>query len=209
MIRPDSIIFDIDGTLWDASDALAHGWSEGARKYYDPDYLVDGPGIMPILGKPPAGLAAALFPSVPSPERDELFAKVSDASIPVMEADRPLPYPGIPGAIRELSGKYRLFIVSNCARGYAEMFLRVTGLGDFFEGHLCPHDTGVEKAANICLIRERYHLTSPVYVGDTEKDRLSCLEAGVPFIYAAYGFGDVKEYDARLERPDDLLALLS
>ncbi len=204
----DSIIFDIDGTLWDASDSLAHGWREGARLYYDPDYALTGPDILPILGKPPRELAAALFPDVPEPERDELFARVSDASIPVMESDRPLPYDGVPETIRALSSSCRLFIVSNCARGYAEMFLRVTGLADLFDGHLCPHDTGMEKAENIALCAQRWQLRAPVYVGDTQKDRLSAKAAGVPFIFASYGFGSVTDYDAVINDPSELAELL-
>jgi phosphoglycolate phosphatase len=36
-------------------------------------------------------------------------------------------------------------------------------------------------------------LQSPVYVGDTTGDRDSAAKAGVPFIYANYGFGKVDD----------------
>lgn len=38
---------------------------------------------------------------------------------------------------------------------------------------------------------KRNHIESAVYVGDTEGDQA----AGIPFVYAAYGFGDVEGYD--------------
>ena len=41
---------------------------------------------------------------------------------------------------------------------------------------------------------ERNGLQNPVYVGDTIWDAEAAKEAGVPFIYAEYGFGEVTEY---------------
>ena len=43
------------------------------------------------------------------------------------------------------------------------------------------------------MIAERNHLKHPVYVGDTIGDYNACQEAGVPFVFAAYGFGEVPE----------------
>jgi phosphoglycolate phosphatase len=36
-------------------------------------------------------------------------------------------------------------------------------------------------------------LQAPVYVGDTMGDYTSATKAGVPFIFASYGFGEVQE----------------
>ena len=87
------------------------------------------------------------------------------------------------------------------------MFLKATGLSRYFAGHLCPGDTGVAKAENLMLISQKYHLQAPVYVGDTMGDFEACQKAGVPFIFASYGFGDVPVPDARIESPFDLVAL--
>ena len=40
---------------------------------------------------------------------------------------------------------------------------------------------------------ERNHLKDVVYVGDTLGDSRACTEAGIPFIFAAYGFGEVPD----------------
>ena len=63
------------------------------------------------------------------------------------------------------------------------------------------------KAENISLISEKYHLQSPVYVGDTMGDYQACRKAGVPFIFASYGFGDVPTPDAVIKSPLDLVSL--
>ena len=63
------------------------------------------------------------------------------------------------------------------------------------------------KAENIMKIREDNHLSDPVYVGDTFGDFNACRKAGVPFIFAEYGFGQVEEPDDRISRPMDLVEI--
>ena len=36
----DSIIFDVDGTLWDATEIVAAAWTEALRQAYDPQMTV-------------------------------------------------------------------------------------------------------------------------------------------------------------------------
>ena len=40
---------------------------------------------------------------------------------------------------------------------------------------------------------ERNGYTKGIYIGDTKKDREAALLAGIPFIHAAYGFGEVPD----------------
>ena len=63
------------------------------------------------------------------------------------------------------------------------------------------------KAANIRSIAKKYQLKAPVYVGDTFGDYQACQEAGVPFVFASYGFGQVDTPDYVIEKPADLLKL--
>ena len=51
----------------------------------------------------------------------------------------------------------------------------------------------MKKAQNIRLICDRNGLKAPVYVGDTVWDAEACEAAGVPFIYASYGFGELED----------------
>ena len=63
------------------------------------------------------------------------------------------------------------------------------------------------KGENIQLLMERNGVEGAVYVGDTQGDREAAELAGIPFVYAAYGFGDANGYDHRIERFDGLLEL--
>ena len=40
------------------------------------------------------------------------------------------------------------------------------------------------------------NLKFPVYVGDTRGDQESAIEAGIPFIFAAYGFADFTVFES-------------
>jgi phosphoglycolate phosphatase len=85
--------------------------------------------------------------------------------------------------------------------------LSTTGLGDLFQGHLCYGDTLTEKGITIRTLMTRHGLQNSIYVGDTQGDADACQVAGVPFCFAAYGFGQVERYATRIEAFSDLLAL--
>ena len=203
-----AIIFDVDGTLWDAADPMAYGWTRVMNDRFDPDFFVDGNMIRPILGRTPVELAGDLMPQIPPEKAEEIFHILAEGELPYIREARPDVYEGFRNVLPELAKKYRLFIVSNCDAGYIEMFLEVTGLGEYFSGHLCPGDTGEGKAENIRAVMRRYDISEAVYVGDTYKDSRECARAEVPFIYAAYGFGNTDRFDARITSPSDLPQVL-
>ena len=81
------------------------------------------------------------------------------------------------------------------------------GLTPYIEGHLCYGDTGTTKGQTIRTLIERHNIGSCIYVGDTQGDYEATLEAGVPFIWASYGFGNPKGYTAKVSQFEDLLNL--
>ncbi len=96
-------------------------------------------------------------------------------------------------------------VVSNCQHGYIEAFYKYHSLEKYFLDYENPGRTGLSKGENIKLIIKRNDLTSPVYVGDTEGDLDASEFAGVPFVYAKYGFGKVSKYDYVIENFNELL----
>ena len=65
----------------------------------------------------------------------------------------------------------------------------------------------MEKGKNIMKICRDYKLKAPVYVGDTMGDYNACLEAEVPFIWAAYGFGTPEGFDHKIDSISQILTL--
>ena len=98
--------------------------------------------------------------------------------------------------IATLSKGHRLFIVSNCQSGYIELFLRKTGLEKYITDIECFGNTKKTKGENIRLVIDRNIPGSTCYVGDTAGDQTAAAYAGIPFIFASYGFGQVNEEDS-------------
>ena len=46
---------------------------------------------------------------------------------------------------------------------------------------------------------EQHGITSCAYIGDTQGDMEAAYMAGMPFIWAAYGFGTPEKFDIRIE----------
>ena len=94
-----------------------------------------------------------------------------------------------------------------------EQFLRKTQLEAYIKDIECFGNTGKNKGENIRLLVKRNSLKAPVYIGDTKGDCDASKEAGVPFIFASYGFGNVIEYEyeyaAKIGEMKDLLTLFS
>ena len=160
-----------------------------------------------LFGRLLPDIAAVIFHEYPKERQLELIDACCAKEHEALLATPAPVYPGLVDALSILSRHYPLYIVSNCQAGYIEVFLEATGLGHYFKGHLCPGDTGKAKADNIRTIIEQNHLQHAVYVGDTDDDYKATHEAGIPFVHAAYGFGQTENPDYTITSPMDLVTL--
>lgn len=203
----DSIIFDVDGTLWDSTEIVAQSWTEYLQEEEGIDMEITASRLMTLFGQLLPDIARQLFPGLEKAEQLRVIDGCCQAEHRALfKKSAPL-YPQLENTLKELSARFPLFIVSNCQAGYIEVFLESTGLGHYFKGHLCPGDTGLAKAENIRKVAEDFGLLSPVYVGDTMGDYEACQKAGVPFIFASYGFGEVPDSPLSIRTPADLLSI--
>lgn len=206
----DGILFDLDGTLWDAVGEVTESWNQTlAREGVERHLTVEE--IRPCMGLLLSDIGAKLLPGVPSERREELISLCCTDENDYLARHGAALYPGEEEALSALSKKYPLFVVSNCQSGYIEAFYQGAGLGKYFTGFESAGNTGLTKAENIALVVKRHGLKKPVYVGDTALDYASAQAAGVPFVHAAYGFGTVENVPAihalgelagLLERPE-------
>lgn len=189
---PDSILFDLDGTLWDAVEAVTEIWNKGIEN----DPAVKAPltqeDVRSIMGLNTKEIGAKLFPYLSEAKQWELMLQCGQAERQLLSKTGGILYPHLEETLGNLSEKCPLFVVSNCDEGYIEAFLTYHKLEKYFTDHLCYGDTGLDKPHNIRRIVETYHLKQPIYVGDTEKDQTSAQSAEVDFIYAAYGYGSIE-----------------
>ena len=207
----DSIILDVDGTIWNTTGIVADAWNLAFDKYFPQVPHVTAEILKGQFGKPMDVIADNLFPMLSKDEKKLLMEKCCEMEqAALMENTKDIAYDGVIETIKKLSQKIPVFIVSNCQSGYIEVVMEKNGIAEYIKDFECFGNTGLLKDQNIRLIIERNNLKAAAYVGDTQGDYEACKKAGVPFIWAAYGFGrpDTDDYFARIEKFTDLEALL-
>lgn len=204
----DSIIFDLDGTLWDATGTVARAWQTAAEKTAFVKVPVTKADVQSITGLPYNVIYELLFPNLEEGQRTELKKLCRSEEIrQVREFGGDL-YEGLEDTLQYLKKKYRLFIVSNCQSGYIEAFMEHHKLKQYFDDCECFGNFDKPKHENILEIIRRNRLKSSVYVGDTQGDLEASQKSGVPFIYAAYGFGDPGPQPYTISKISDLKGIL-
>ena len=193
------VILDIDGTLWDTRPLLAEAWNEAIRRDGRSEARVDPESLKGLLGRTMADIARRMLPDVPPEARKEIMDACTAMEHRRLEADlcRVL-YPGVAETLRAMAPERRLFIVSNCENGYVDLFLRKTGLGDVISDAEWYGRTLAHKGISIQRLMERQRIHRAVYVGDTQGDLEAAGFAGIPFVFAAYGFGSPARWDHKL-----------
>ncbi len=185
--RPDALVFDLDGTLWDAAAASAEGWNI-ALSAMGAEHRVNEAGVRSVSGTPFEQCVRTLLPAL-CPPSDDLLAALEAGERKMIEAGCGTLYPGVVEGLRRLSGVYRLFVVSNCPDWYLEVFLQTTGLRGCFTAWDCHGSSGEPKSEMLSGMRQKHGLQRAVYVGDTQGDRQSTEAAGMQFVFVRYGFG--------------------
>ena len=199
------IVFDLDGTLWDSSENVALAYSEVMQRHGFG--TLSRAGLKKLMGKTMDAIAEALFPSVGGEEREKLMDEAMENEEAVLRVKGGVLYPQLEETLAELCRRWPLYIVSNCQCGYIETFYEAHGMEKYFSGKACYGEAKLPKAENIRLLARRCALDRAVYVGDTLGDFEAACGAGVPFIHARYGFGDVAEAQYAIDSISELPAL--
>ena len=208
-MKYESLIFDIDGTLWDSRALVAEGYNIQLKKEGLDHLCVTAEDLKPLFGKVMTEIADAILASIDPKDRYDLMERCMDTENKYLfENECKIGYPKVKETMEALSKKYRLFIVSNSQCGYPELLIEKMGIGHLIEGHLCFGDTGLPKGDTIRLLMERYGVDDAVYIGDTQGDLEACEKAGIPFIFCGYGFGEPERWDARIEAFSELPRVL-
>lgn len=188
------IIFDLDGTLWDTTELSAKAYSHALSEDGRCSLNVTPYMIKQEFGKTVSMIANDLFPEFDKTTQTELMKKCDCLNTSYLEdSDSNMLYPNVRETLASLCCECRLYIVSNCQAGYIEMFLNKYGLEPYIADTECFGNTGKGKAENIQQLMTRNHINAAIYVGDTEGDYESATKAGIPFIFASYGYGNIKQ----------------
>lgn len=206
----DAILFDLDGTLWDATHVTAKIWPGVLANHPEIHRTIDLSTVQQYMGKTNEELATLLFPELPFAAGYALMMEACAMENKLLTEEGGILYPELVPTLVTLAKSYPLGIVSNCQSGYVEAFLTHHKVGSLFACHTCSGDTGKPKSENIRLLAAQNGYQNPVYIGDTLGDATAAREAGCDFIFAAYGFGDVPPnlYRHKVSCPHEIISRL-
>ncbi|OOM81308.1 HAD family hydrolase [Clostridium sp. BL-8] len=204
----DSIGFDLDGTLWDSIGGVCEAWKEVLEKHSKvKKKKVTYEEIKGCMGLVNDDIGKKLFPDLDEVLRMKLMEEVCENELKYLGKRGGLLFPKVEETLKELSQKYKLFIVSNCQEGYVECFFKAYNLAKYFVDFEASGATGLTKGENIKLVIDRNSFKNSIYIGDTNGDLEGAKAAKIKFVYAKYGFGDVREYDYVIDKFEDILNL--
>lgn len=200
----NAIIFDLDGTMWDSTGCSIDIWNRVFAKHNDITWKMTKQKSEELMGKTMEEIGKVLFPEFSEEKRNSIVDEFGFAEVEYLSEHGAILYDGLEETLKILEKDYELYIVSNCQDGYVPAFLYAHKLEAYFKDIEMSGRTGLEKGENIKLIMERNNIQNAVYVGDTSGDEKASRYAGIPFIYATYGFGDAIAPDAVINKITEL-----
>ena len=204
MNKLDSIIFDLDGTLWNTIDSCVKVLSEVKTRHPEVIREINREEVENNMGKSLEKIALDYYGYLDREKAILIATESFEENVRNVMKNGGTLYPNLEDTIKKLAKEYKLCIVSNCINGYIEAFLKSSNLSEYFTDFECNGKTKLSKGENIQLIIDRNNLKNAVYVGDTISDKQAADFAKIPFVYASYGFGNVDTYNIRIDAIDEL-----
>ena len=208
-MRYDSIIFDLDGTLWNVPDVFLKVWNQVLiNSHGKPDFNQ----IKDYIGIETYEVLDQVLPDSGFSEKNEIIELIEAIQSRFLDLDgRHNLVFGLKDGLPRLASFYRIFIVSNCSISNLRSFYKASGAEHYVTGSLCYGENQKKKSVNLKLIQEQFGLSNPVYVGDEFLDLEECKKVGMDFIQVTYGIDPripgVKSYDNFYHLVKDLLLM--
>jgi phosphoglycolate phosphatase len=209
----EAILFDLDGTMWDAVEGICISWNKVIDIYPEsrknaPQKSLTSDELGGYLGLPMTEIADRMFPGISEERKQVLMDECCKVENDYLSKHGGVLYPKLEETLLKLKKDYKLFVVSNCQQGYIESFIHAHKLSSCFDDIECWGNNRLSKGENNKLIMRRNNVTRAVYVGDTAGDEQSARVAGIPFVFAKYGFGKAVNPDYELDSFENLPRLM-
>ena len=197
-MRADSIIFDMDGTLWDPMNVYTEAWNRGFLES-GLNRPISRAELMAMMGWEKQKVMDKLLPGYDTAVQEKAYLSVSNWLTSLMDEMDGVIYEGVQAGLAQLAKYYKLFIVSNCPEGIIRLFMKRAGIEQYITDEMAHGVNLQPKSHNIKLLMDKYQLNRPVYVGDTNGDSEQSRLVGIPFVFMSYGFGITELYDMKFE----------
>ena len=197
----DALIFDMDGTLWDAVDTYAEIWNMAFERE-GIEQRITRNDLLALIGTP---IDDIIRHFVPADQVEHLLQVIAGLVVTELPRLGGRLYEGVQEGIATLAQHYQLFMLSNCDELELPIFVRYAGIEPYITDTLAYGNTHLRKADNMRLLAEKYHLQHPVYVGATDSDCSEAHRAGVPFVWMSYGFGTTDRAQLQFDNFSDMV----
>ena len=213
----DAVIFDLDGTLMDTLEDLADAVNEILQRNGYPVRTYEH--VRRIVGN---GLKQTLTLCLPEGTKEDVIERLLPDFAAFYQENcqiKTKPYDGIKDVLRELSARgYQMAIVSNkrdeavktLNEEYFQSYVKVA-IGENESAGIRKKpapDTVYQALRELGCEKER-----AIYVGDSEVDKMTADNAGLPCISVAWGFRDKEDLEKLapmrlIDKPEELLEIL-
>lgn len=125
-LKTESLIFDMDGTLWDSAANVAASWNEELRRNGS-NVTFTEQDVKSVMGQTMDAIALKFFGDNDPEKGLKLMERCCEYENEYLSIHGGILYDRLEETLKRLSANHRLFIVSNCQSGYIEAFLKFYG----------------------------------------------------------------------------------
>ncbi len=192
--NPDALIFDMDGTLWDAVETYTQAWNEYFKRHGLTNFLTKA-DLDALMGLEESKFLEIVLPEYSSEDRKTCYEEVIQLQYDLIDKIGGRLYPGVHNYLEKLSKKFNLFIVSNCPKDTIEHFMKFAKIEHLITSSLSHGQNYRPKHENISSLVNQYDLKRAIYIGDTHGDMVQSKKANLPFVFMTYGFGSCNTFE--------------
>jgi len=191
-----TVIFDLDGTILDTLQDLKNAVNHGLNFYNLPEKDLEF--VRKAIGNGTTVLIQRCTPSsISESERNAVFNEFKSYYL-AHYADYTKPYPGIKEMLERLYGQVRLAVVSNKDNDLTSKIIRKEfgNLFDIVQGSYLNHPKKPDPYLINKIIKENnINKEDCLYVGDTNVDKESATNVGLPYLLVNYGYRTKEELE--------------
>ena len=206
-----TLIFDLDGTILDTLLDLQKAVNHGLSFYHLEEKGLEF--VRKAIGNGTTVLIKRCTPDTLSDEQRQLVFNEFKSYYLSHYDDYTKPYPGIKEMLTKLKGQARLAVVSNKDHDLTNKIVNkeFPGLFDIIQGSYLDHPKKPHPYLFNKIIKDHnVNKEEALYIGDTNVDKESATNAGLPYLLVNYGYRTKEELekmcpeDTTISTVDDL-----
>ena len=191
-----TLIFDLDGTILDTLIDLKNAVNHALNFYNLPEKDLEF--VRKAIGNGTTILIKRCTPSTLSDEERNKVFDIFKSYYLEHYADYTKPYEGIKEMLTNLKGKVTLAVVSNKDNDLTNKIINkeFPGLFDIIQGSYLDHPKKPDPYLINKIIKENnIDRTNCLYIGDTNVDKESAANVGLPYLLVNYGYRTKEELE--------------